>query len=101
MNAMWRREMRGRSEAHGKVYGADTALPAWIELMQRSDQDRSARELTDGPPADVRFLRIDPQTGLLARSGGRPIPHRRGTEPTDFAPEPGGAQGLQELEMEF
>ena len=91
----------GRSEAHGKVYGADTALPAWIELMQRSDQDRSARELTDGPPADVRFLRIDPQTGLLARSGGRPIPHRRGTEPTDFAPEPGGAQGLQELEMEF
>ena len=91
----------GLSEKVNKVYGGDTALPAWTEFMARMDNGRPATLLTDRMPPNVRWLRIDRATGLLTRTGGVNIPHRIGTEPTDFAYEDGSAENIHEAETEF
>ncbi|MCC6619965.1 MAG: transglycosylase domain-containing protein [Deltaproteobacteria bacterium] len=80
----------GPSERHNDVYGSDTAAPVWAAYMKGVDVvDKGARRpgIGDDAPPDVVTVQIDPATGLLARDGGVPIVHRKGTEPVEAAPE--------------
>lgn len=98
-----RRRTLGPSEAHNVVHGGDAALPGWLSYMQAVDSDVPAMELDKRVPRGVVHYRIDPQTGLLARSGGRIIPHVEGTEPKTFAPTPDAPSpdAVNDAETEF
>jgi len=91
----------GKSEKVNKVYGGDTALPAWLSFMGGLNATRATRDLNEKPPKDVLHLRIDSDTGLLARSEGVVIPHRRDAVPTEFAEDPLLEEDTQALEAEF
>ncbi len=69
-----------------KETGARAALPIWINVMARALADKPADDFaaTD----DVVFVKIDPESGLLAREGASEAytdVFRRGTEPTQYA----------------
>jgi penicillin-binding protein 1A len=69
-----------------KETGARAALPIWINVMARALANKPAEDFaaTD----DVVFVKIDPESGLLAREGAAEVytdVFRRGTEPTQFA----------------
>ncbi len=69
-----------------KETGARAALPIWIAVMARALQNKPAEDFT--PTDDVVFLKIDPESGLLAREGAPGAVNdvfRRGTEPTRYA----------------
>ncbi|MGM0575767.1 MAG: penicillin-binding protein 1A [Myxococcota bacterium] len=91
----------GLSEDVNRVYGSDTALPAWLAFMERVGAGRPHRSIVREPPPDIVRVRVDPDTGLLARDGGREIPHREGTAPTEFGWEPESPQNIHETETEF
>ncbi|TNF28036.1 MAG: hypothetical protein EP329_18565 [Deltaproteobacteria bacterium] len=91
----------GKSEKVNKVYGGDTALPAWLAFMQAAEGDRPKRSVGGDPPADVVEVMVDPTTGLVVDAKGRTIPHRRGTEPTERALEPNDPANIGSLETEF
>ncbi len=66
--------------------GARAALPVWISVMAKALAGRPAEDFT--PTEDVVFLKIDPETGLLAREGEADAVNdvfRKGTEPTQYA----------------
>ena len=69
--------------------------------MRDLNKDRATRDLTEKPPKDVLHLRIDSDTGLLARQDGVIIPHRREAVPTEFADDPLLEEDTQALEAEF
>lgn len=91
----------GISEEVNKVYGSDTALPAWLGFMERVDVDRPVNPLTDDPPDGIVWKRIDPGTGLLAREDGREVPHVEGTAPTRYGSSAGSSDSVHEFETEF
>jgi membrane carboxypeptidase/penicillin-binding protein len=91
----------GKSEKVNKVYGGDTALPAWLSFMSGLNTSRSTVDMKAKPPKDILHLRIDSNTGLLARNEGVVIPHRRGAVPTEFADDPLFEEDTQALEAEF
>ncbi len=66
--------------------GARAALPIWVGVMARALAGKPAE---DFPATDeVVFLKIDPETGLLAREddpNGIQDVFRKGTEPTQYA----------------
>jgi penicillin-binding protein 1A len=69
-----------------KETGARAALPIWIPVMATALRDKPAEDFT--PTDDVVFLKIDPESGLLAREdapGAVNDVFRRGTEPTQYA----------------
>ncbi|MGE5173127.1 MAG: penicillin-binding protein 1A [Betaproteobacteria bacterium] len=69
-----------------KETGARAALPIWISVMAKALADKPAADFA--PTDDVVFMKIDPETGLLAREGQADAINevfRRGTEPTQFA----------------
>ena len=66
--------------------GARAALPIWINVMAKALSGKPAEDFaaTD----DVVFVKIDPESGLLAREGQADAVDdvfRRGTEPTKYA----------------
>ena len=66
--------------------GARAALPIWISVMAKALAGKPVEDFT--PPEDVVFVKIDPETGLLAREGEPNAVSdvfRRGTEPTQYA----------------
>lgn len=66
--------------------GARAALPIWIGVMAKALADKPAEEFP--MPEDVVSLKIDPESGLLARDGDAfaiADVFRRGTEPTQYA----------------
>ena len=66
--------------------GARAALPIWINVMARALADKPAEDFT--PTDEVVFVKIDPESGLLAREGATEVyddVFRRGTEPTQYA----------------
>lgn len=66
--------------------GARAALPIWIGVMAKALADKPAEEFA--VPEDVVSLKIDPESGLLAREDSAdaiPDVFRRGTEPTQYA----------------
>lgn len=91
----------GKSEKVNKVYGSDTALPAWLDFMKTVEGDRPKRPVAGERPADVVDVRLDPATGLVVDAKGREIPHRRGTEPTERALTPNDPANIGSLETEF
>lgn len=50
-----------------KEYGAQAALPVWIDFMQQALQGKPEHSMQR--PAEIISVRIDPATGLLAYSG--------------------------------
>lgn len=77
--------------------GGRTAAPIWVQYMSSvlSDYTTGKKEpprINHGgfpsPPGVVR-VSIDPETGLLARPGGRSVDeyYRRGSEPTEYTPD--------------
>jgi penicillin-binding protein 1A len=69
-----------------KETGARAALPIWINVMAKALENKPAEDFvaTD----DVVFVKIDPESGLLAREGATEVytdVFRRGTEPTQYA----------------
>jgi len=69
-----------------KETGARAALPIWISVMARALADKPAEDFQ--APDDVVFLKIDPDSGLLAREGAANAiddVFRKGTEPTQYA----------------
>ncbi len=68
-----------------KETGARAALPIWISVMAKALQDKPAQDFI--APDDIVSLKIDPETGLLARDGQTDAitdVFRRGTEPTQY-----------------
>ena len=66
--------------------GARAALPIWISVMAKALADKPAEDFT--PPDDIVSVKIDPESGLLAREGQPDAimdVFRRGTEPTQQA----------------
>jgi penicillin-binding protein 1A len=69
-----------------KETGARAALPIWISVMARALAGKSAADFT--PTEDIVSVKIDPETGLLAREGAADAitdVFRKGTEPTQYA----------------
>jgi penicillin-binding protein 1A len=69
-----------------KETGARAALPVWISVMAKALEDKPIEDFL--PTADVVSVKIDPETGLLAREGQADAitdVFRRGTEPTQYA----------------
>ncbi len=66
--------------------GARAALPIWISVMAKALANKPAEDFT--PPDDIVSVKIDPESGLLAREGQPDAimdVFRRGTEPTQQA----------------
>jgi penicillin-binding protein 1A len=73
-----------------KETGARAALPIWISVMSRALADKPAEDFT--PTEDVVTVKIDPETGLLAREDAADAisdVFRKGTEPTQYADKAG------------
>jgi len=69
-----------------KETGARAALPVWVNVMAKALEDKPAEDFA--PTDDVVFLKIDPESGLLAREGASEVVNdvfRKGTEPTQYA----------------
>jgi len=75
--------------------GGSAACPIWTAFMQRAHQGKPIRAF--GQPPGVTVMRIDPASGLLPRPGQTDTLEEvfaEGTEPTQTAPEDGGAAPL-------
>jgi penicillin-binding protein 1A len=69
-----------------KETGARAALPVWISVMAKALAGKPAQDFT--PTEDIVSVKIDPETGLLAREGAVDAiadVFRKGTEPTQYA----------------
>jgi penicillin-binding protein 1A len=67
-------------------YGAQAALPTWVEFMRYALKDKPERFLPE--PDDVVSVRIDPKTGLLAATNQNDAEFElftKDTIPTDHA----------------
>jgi penicillin-binding protein 1A len=82
-------EPLGRNETGGR-----SALPMWIDYMREALQ--GIEEVNLPPPEGLVTVRIDPVTGLLARSGQQDAIFETFTEDTvpDRTSEPGAVGGL-------
>ena len=66
--------------------GARAALPIWVAVMARALSDKPVEDFT--PTNDIVSVKIDPESGLLAREGQADAitdEFRRGTEPTQLS----------------
>jgi penicillin-binding protein 1A len=66
--------------------GARAALPIWVRVMAKALAGKPAEDFT--PTEDIVSVKIDPDTGLLARedqSNAITDVFRKGTEPTTYA----------------
>lgn len=76
--------------------GARSALPIWVGVMARALADKPAEDFP--VPDDIVSVKIDPETGLLAREGAPDAitdVFRKGTEPTQYAQTKGGPKAGQ------
>ncbi len=76
--------------------GARAALPIWIGVMARALAGKPAEEFP--MPEDVVTVKIDPESGLLARDDQPDAIldyFRRGTEPTQYADSKKGPKASQ------
>jgi len=65
--------------------GARAALPIWVQVMAKALADKPAEDFT--PSDDIVSVKIDPESGLLARDGQPDAitdVFRKGTEPTQY-----------------
>ena len=82
-------------------YGGDIALPIFIEYMHTALEKYPVGEYEK--PEGVRFIKVDMETGLLAREGeaSTKVPFVKGTEPTRYSPEAGAVDTATFLSGEF
>ena len=82
-------------------YGGDVALPIFLEYMKPAVEKYPPSEYTK--PTSVVFLKVDPETGLLAREGQPSIrvAFLKGKEPERFAPEAGAVDTASFLSGEY
>src|SRR5512143_3418515 len=76
--------------------GARAALPIWIPVMAKALADKPAEDFK--PTDDVVFVKIDPESGLLAREGASDAIEdvfRKGTEPTQYTEAKKGQKAAQ------
>ncbi len=76
--------------------GARAALPIWISVMAKALAGKPAEEFT--PTDDIVTVKIDPETGLLARDNAPNAINdvfRRGSEPTKYADTQTGTKSGQ------
>ncbi|HET7319841.1 MAG TPA: PBP1A family penicillin-binding protein [Nitrospirota bacterium] len=76
-----------RASLGNKETGARAALPIWISVMSNALADKPAEDFIP-PDDDVVTVKIDPETGLLARDGQENAVtdvFRRGTEPIQYS----------------
>jgi penicillin-binding protein 1A len=76
--------------------GARAALPIWIGVMARALADKPVEEFP--MPEEVVTVKIDPESGLLARDDQPDATldyFRRGTEPTQYADSQKGPKASQ------
>lgn len=91
----------GASERDNRIYGGDGALPAWLAFMQAVEPKRSKRAVAGPAPEGIVEVLVDPESGLLARDKGVTIPHKAGTEPTEYSVRPEDLLNLGNVETEF
>jgi len=70
----------GRSKGRGLVFGADTALPIFIDFLEAAVRGLPVVPFPEAPPGIVQ-VPVDPRTGALQPDGGVRVPHLEGTEP--------------------
>ena len=82
-------------------YGGDVALPIFVEYMHAALAKYPPGEYEK--PDDVHFIKVDMETGLLAREGepSTKVPYVKGTEPTTYAPEAGAVDTATFMSGEF
>jgi penicillin-binding protein 1A len=86
VTGVWVGDDNSKASLGDKETGARAALPIWINVMAKALANKPAEDFvaTD----DVVFVKIDPESGLLAREGAMEVytdVFRRGTEPTQYA----------------
>ncbi|MDF1563797.1 MAG: PBP1A family penicillin-binding protein [Deltaproteobacteria bacterium] len=69
-------------------YGSKAAGPAWLDFMKVALEGEPIDWFD--PPEGIRYLRVDPESGLLAHPDGLGVfePFVAGTEPLETAPPP-------------
>ncbi len=75
-----------RASLGDKETGARAALPIWIPIMAKALANKPPDDFA--PTEDIVSVKIDPDTGLLARDGQTDAitdVFRKGTEPTQYA----------------
>ena len=73
--------------------GTRTALPAWVDFMERAHASRPATSFVR--PSSILEIAVDPVTGLLPHPGQRETKLEEflpGTEPTELAPYDAGQE---------
>ncbi|HWN69751.1 MAG TPA: transglycosylase domain-containing protein [Haliangium sp.] len=68
--------------------GSHAALPLWMDLVRLAEDRRPARPVSGEPPAGLERVRVDQETGLLARPGAGgavELWFKPGTAPTQEA----------------
>jgi len=86
VTGVWVGYDNSRASLGDKETGARAALPIWLPVMARALADKPVEDFP--VPDDVVFVKIDPESGLLAREGAPDVYNdvfRRGTEPTQYA----------------
>jgi penicillin-binding protein 1A len=85
-----------------KEYAATTALPMWIYFMGEALKGKP--EHSPPQPPDIITARIDPDTGLLAKSGQTNAIYEiftKDTVPTQNAPDPDEESSSSNVESLF
>jgi penicillin-binding protein 1A len=90
VTGVWMGYDNSKASLGDKETGARAALPVWISVMARALAGKPVEDFT--PTEDIVSVKIDPETGLLAREGAADAitdVFRKGTEPTQYADKNG------------
>lgn len=77
-----RERFLGKSRKDSKVFGANTALPIFLSLMENLPSKMPIQDPLQSPPENVVEVKVDPLTGRRSDTGV-PMPHLKGTEPPE------------------
>jgi len=82
-------------------YGGDVALPIFVEFMEPALESYPPTEYEK--PEGVVFLKVDPNTGLLAREGEPSVrvPFLKTRQPTAYTPQAGAVDEASFLSGEY
>ena len=77
-----RERFLGRSKKDSRVFGANTALPIFLNLMENLPSKMPVQDPLSSKPEGVVEVKVDPLTGIRSDSGVL-MPHLKGTEPPE------------------
>lgn len=97
-----RERILGAGRRKSRVYGSNTALPAWRVLVDRILDGRPKTDPVGPPPDDVVVVSVDPETGRQRDGAGtREVPHVKGTEPPPAVVDEPQGDPTEVLQTEF